>query len=147
MINYFKGSLFESPAICLVNAVNCGGVMGAGIALEFKKRYPKMFSEYRKLCERKIIKTGEMNYYKEDGETKIVNFPTKDHYVFPSKIEWIEQGLIHFLETYEEQGITSVAFPKLGCGKGGLNWEDVKPLMEKYLSKANCEVFICLNER
>lgn len=146
MIKYIEGSVFEAGAQTIVNTVNCVGIMGAGLALEFKKRYPDYFADYAAKCKKVQIKTGTMDYFRTRGIT-IISFPTKNHYRYDSKIEWIEEGLKNFAATYEAQGITSVAFPKLGAGSGNLAWETVKPLMEKHLSSLPIEVTICLNEK
>lgn len=144
MITYFNGTVFNTPAKALVNTVNTKGVMGAGIALEFSLRYPKMFKEYKERCDRAELSVGKIDYHKEDGIV-IVNFPTKRHYRHDSKLEWIEDGLKHFISTYKEQGISSIAFPRLGCSNGHLDWKDVQPLMEKYLSNIDIMVYICLD--
>jgi len=146
MIKYFRGTVFNSAANAIVNTINCTGVMGAGIALEFKLRFPNMYKDYYCKCKNDLIKVGFVDYYKTSDDTIIVNFPTKWHFKYPSKMQWIEEGLIHFAQTYSKAGITSVAFPKLGTGKGGLNWSDVKVLMEKHLSHLDIEVIICLDE-
>lgn len=145
MIYYFDGTVFNAPTQAIVNTVNTTGAMGAGIALEFALRYPKMFDEYKKKCEEGIITTGKIDYYIEN-EKVIVNFPTKQFFRYPSKLEWIEQGLKDFVETYKDMGITSVAFPKLGCSNGKLSWVSVKHLMELYLSKIDIPVYICIDE-
>lgn len=146
MLRYYNGTVFNSGARWLVNTVNCMGVMGAGIALEFRLRYPQMFEVYKNECDKKIISIGNVGYYSDtQTDVYIVNFPTKVHYKYPSRMEWIEKGLRDFVATYKSRGITSVAFSKLGCGKGGLEWADVKPLMEKYLSDIDAEVIICLD--
>lgn len=133
MIIYKEGNLFNSDCQTLVNTVNCVGVMGKGIALEFKKRYPKMYLTYKSLCSKNLLKIGTLQLYKKE-EQWILNFPTKLDWRDPSKLEYIKLGLEKFVETYKEKGITSIAFPKLGCNNGGLSWEkDVKPLMEEYL--------------
>lgn len=144
MIIYDKGTVFNSDAAAIVNTVNCVGFMGAGIALEFSLRYPKMLKDYESKCRNSLIRTGKVDYYENDGKT-IINFPTKWHFKYPSKIEWIEQGLIDFVSTYKTKNITSVAFPKLGTSNGGLIWDDVKLLMEKYLSNLDIPVYICLD--
>lgn len=141
MITYLKGDMFKSPAQVLVNTVNTVGVMGKGVALEFKKQYPDMFKAYERVCNEKLLDIGKLMLWK--GLDKwILLFPTKKHWRNPSKIEYIEEGLKKFEETYLEKGITSIAFPRLGCGNGGLNWSDVQPLMEKYLKKLPIPVFI-----
>jgi O-acetyl-ADP-ribose deacetylase (regulator of RNase III) len=145
VIKYYDGTVFNVDTQALVNTVNCTGVMGAGIALEFMLRYPAMFEEYEVKCKDKKINTGSVDYYKNKDSKIIVNFPTKRHFKYPSKMIWIEQGLQHFIKTYKQQGITSVAFPKLGTNNGGLNWEDVKLVMEKYLSSLDIDVYVCLD--
>ena len=103
-----------------------------------------MFKDYEIKCRKRLIKTGKVDYYKSLDKT-IVNFPTKWHFKYPSRMDWIEQGLMDFISTYKENNITSVAFPKLGASNGGLNWEDVKVLMEKYLNDIDIPVYICLD--
>lgn len=147
MIIYSDGTVFNADTQALVNTVNCTGVMGAGIALEFMLRYPEMFEDYELKCKNKRITTGKVDYYKNQDGTIIVNFPTKWHFKYPSKLIWVEQGLQDFLKTYKEYDITSIAFPKLGTSNGGLNWNDVKPLMEKYLSNLDIDVYICLDNK
>ena len=147
MIIYSYGTVFNVGTHAVVNTVNCSGVMGAGIALEFMLRYPAMFEDYADKCEDKRIKTGKVDYYKNEDASIIVNFPTKWHFKYPSKLSWIEQGLQDFVKTYKNVGITSVAFPKLGTSNGGLNWNEVKMLMEKYLSNLDIDVYICLDKK
>ncbi len=146
MITYLTNDLFESYAQVLVNAVNTVGVMGKGIALEFKRKYPEMFKEYQALCKSGVFDIGQLWLYKSP-EKWILNFPTKRDWRDPSKIEYIEAGLKRFVEMYEEEDITSISFPRLGSGLGGLNWEnEVQPLMEKYLSPLPLEVIIHIPE-
>ena len=129
------GNMFNSKAQTIVNTVNCVGVMGKGIALVFKLKYPKMFDIYRILCKEKKIGIGKLWLYKGESDSPwVLNFPTKYHWKYPSKLEYIEKGLKNFIEIYKEQGITSIAFPILGTHNGGLNKSDVIPLMSKYLS-------------
>jgi O-acetyl-ADP-ribose deacetylase (regulator of RNase III) len=142
MIRFVPTSLFTSPAQTLVNTVNTVGVMGKGIALEFKMRYPEMFERYRIFCKRGELETGKLYLYKSPNKW-VLNFPTKRDWRRASELEWIEQGLKNFVETYQARGITSVAFPQLGTGNGGLVWDpDVRELMEKYLSGLPIPVFI-----
>lgn len=138
--------MFNSTAKTLVNTVNCFGVMGAGIALEYKLRYPEMFIEYEKLCKNGDYKVGRPKLHKLE-EIEILNFPTKNHWRAPSKLEWIEEGLKYFSLYYKKANIRSIAFPKLGTSNGGLNWEVVKLIMEKYLGELdNIEIIICLDD-
>jgi O-acetyl-ADP-ribose deacetylase (regulator of RNase III) len=129
-----KGDIFESPAQTIVNTVNCKGAMGKGLSLQFKKMYPEMYKEYKKACDQGKLKIGIiLPPYKVSERRWILNFPTKDNWRFKSKLEYIESGLIYFTEKYKEWGITSIAFPRLGCQLGGLSWKNVKPLMVQYL--------------
>lgn len=136
------GNLFESRASTLVNTVNCVGVMGKGIALDFKKNYPEMYEEYMQLCEQHKLKPGQPYYYSDYNGASIINFPTKDHWRSPSKLSYIIDGLDWFRDNYEKLGITSVAFPPLGCGNGGLTWEVVGPLMYSKLADLPIEIEI-----
>lgn len=143
MIEYIEGNIFDSPAQVIVNTVNTVGVMGKGIALSYKKRYPEMFEVYRRACEKHQLLIGKlMLYYAPDHW--ILMFPTKEHWRNPSKIEYLEAGLSKFVNTYAEKGITSIAFPRLGCGNGELSWNAVKPIMEKYLKRLPITVYIYL---
>lgn len=144
MLTYVIGDLFHSPAKVLVNTVNNVGVMGKGIAKDFKTIFPEMFQNYQHLCEQKKIDIGKLYLWK--GSHKwVLNFPTKKHWRNPSKPEYIEAGLKSFVAGYSRHSFTSIAFPMLGCGNGDLDWEhEVRPLMEKYLSPLPIEVFIHL---
>ncbi|MCR5824301.1 MAG: macro domain-containing protein [Lachnospiraceae bacterium] len=143
MLKYVEGNLFGSPAQVLVNTVNTVGVMGKGIALEFKKRYPEMFNEYKEQCDKHRLVVGKLMLWYEPDHWLLL-FPTKEHWRNPSKLEYIEKGLMAFTRKYADYNISSIAFPKLGCGNGELDWNDVKPLMEKYLKDLPIDVFIYL---
>lgn len=143
MIEYIEGDIFESPAQVIVNTVNTVGVMGKGIALSFKKRYPEMYERYKAVCEQGLLKTGKLMLFYE-ADYWLLLFPTKESWRQPSRLEYIEAGLQKFVQTYAAKGITSIAFPRLGCGNGELKWEDVKPLMEQYLKKLPISVYIYL---
>lgn len=148
MLHYTQSTVFNAPTQAIVNTVNCLGVMGAGLALEFKLRFPDMYEDYRRKCKNKQIETGKLSIYKTKDKLLIINFPTKYNWRHPSKIEWIEQGLNDFVKHYQSWGIKSVAFPKLGCERGGLQWEKVKALMEKSLNHLNdIEIYICLDSK
>ncbi len=146
MIEYYDGTVFNAGVNCMVNTVNCIGVMGAGLALEFALRYPAMCDDYEAKCERKEFSVGKVDYYRGEGYT-IVNFPTKWHFKYPSKPEWIEAGLRDFVRTYRGEGIREVAFPKLGTMNGGLDWQEVRALCEKYLDLPDLRVVICTDEK
>lgn len=128
-------SLFAAPReFALVNPVNTVGVMGAGLAREFKRRYPEMFQEYAVRCATERLTVGKLFFYRAPDARVIVNLPTKRHWQQPSQLDFIATGLRLFVAYYAAFDISAVAFPRLGCGLGGLSWESqVKPLMERYL--------------
>lgn len=136
-----RGSLFDSTCKTLVNTVNCVGVMGKGIAKEFKKRHTLMFTEYKKLCKDGKVELGKPYLYSKDG-VSIINFPTKQHWQNNGDIEGIKKGLAEVVAKAREWGLTSVAFPPLGCGNGNLKWSDVGPIMCKALADAPFKVEI-----
>ena len=137
------GDIFQSEAQTLVNTVNCVGVMGKGIAAEFKKRYPGMFKDYVARCERKSIKPGIPYLYKESlFPPYVINFPTKSHWRAASQIKDIERGLRILSEKYKDLGVESIAIPPLGCGNGQLLWESVGPLIYKFVSKWDIPVIM-----
>lgn len=136
------GNLFESNAKTLVNTVNCVGVMGKGIALEFKKRYPLMFDEYQHLCAIGDVKPGQPYLYTDMEGNSVLQFPTKDHWRSPSQLQYIIDGLDWFRAHYQENGITSIAFPPLGCGNGGLPWDVVGPIMYRKLKDIPIDITI-----
>lgn len=129
MIRYCTGDLLESDADALINTVNCKGVMGKGLALQFKKKYPSNFKIYKDACTSGYLRPGKMLTVKEDGKY-IINFPTKDDWRNRSKIEYIEEGLESLLNEIEEHNLKSIAIPPLGCGNGGLDWLTVHKLIE-----------------
>lgn len=142
MILYVEGNLFQSPAQVLVNTVNTVGVMGKGVALEFKRLFPEMYQQYRELCDQGEFDVGMLWLYKSPNKW-VLNFPTKKHWRNPSKLEYIELGLQKFVENYTRMGIHSIAFPPLGCGNGQLDFQtQVQPLMQKYLRNLPIDVFI-----
>jgi O-acetyl-ADP-ribose deacetylase (regulator of RNase III) len=142
-VSVIRGNIFNTKAQTIVNTVNCVGVMGKGIALVFKLRYPFMFDIYKGFCKNKQIGIGKLWLYKgEPDEPWVLNFPTKFHWKYPSKIEYIVSGLEKFVTTYKEKGITSIAFPMLGTNNGGLRKEEVLPIMQHYLSECDIPVEI-----
>ncbi|MDR3405763.1 MAG: macro domain-containing protein [Chthoniobacter sp.] len=140
MFKALIGDLFASRAETLVNTVNCVGIMGKGVALEFKKAYPAMFEDYAARCERGQVRLGEPYLYRDLSGAMIVNFPTKDHWRSASRLVDIESGLNYFVAQAAKWGIRSVAFPPLGCGNGGLAWSEVGPLIYSKLRNADFDV-------
>ena len=130
-------NIFDSQCQTIVNTVNCVGVMGKGLALEMKKRYPNMFDKYKDYCNKGLIDIGKLWLYKHSDDKWILNFPTKKHWKNNSEYEYIEEGMKKFVETYQEKGITTIAFPMLGCNNGGLEKDVVIQIMTKYLIKCN----------
>lgn len=134
-----RGDLFAEDSEALINTVNCVGVMGKGVALEFKRRWPKNYQAYRTACQRRSLRPGKMHVFQvadlfSPEEPKfIINFPTKDHWRSKSKLSYIEDGLDALAEFLRKKQISSIAMPPLGCGNGGLDWADVRPLIEQKL--------------
>jgi O-acetyl-ADP-ribose deacetylase (regulator of RNase III) len=140
-MHFCKGSLFTSECQTLVNSINCVGVMGAGIALEFKRRYPSMFEKYEYQCAQKAIRIGKLWLYKAPGRW-ILNFPTKRHWRQPSREQDIHAGLQEFVRTYKTCGIMSAAFPLLGAQHGGLDVKQSLRIMRAYLSECSIPIEI-----
>jgi len=139
-------TVFDSQAQTIVNPVNCVGVMGKGLALAVKNRYPEVFDKYVIACESGKMGIGKLQLVKAKDRW-ILNFPTKKHWRGASKLEFIEAGLKKFVKTYRRRHIASVAFPPLGCGHGGLKWDEVEPLMRRYLEGLDkIEIFFCLGQ-
>ena len=147
MLEIKKGNIFTTKCHTIVNTVNCVGVMGAGIAYEFKLRFPEMFDKYKSFCNQGMIDIGSLWIYKltkDDNEMYeyVLNFPTKKHWKYPSKEEYLEKGLQKFVDTYKEKGILSVAFPLLGASKGGIAEDISIKIMKKYLEQIDIPVEI-----
>lgn len=141
MITYTKGDLFDSGSEALVNAVNCHGVMGGGIARKFMERWPEMNARYVDDCEAGRVKIGAGTVWENPkGNPKyILNAPTFDakHVI---KFEYVEEAVKWIRRVVQERGIQSVAIPALGCGVGGQKWEDVFPLYETHLAELDAEI-------
>lgn len=146
MIKYITGNILESDAQALVNTVNTDGVMGKGIALQFKKAYPNNYKLYVEACKNEKIGVGKLFVTKDSnlnsGEKIIINFPTKKSWRKPSEYTYIEQGLYDLINVISEHKIKSIAIPPLGAGNGGLEWEKVKKIIEEKLSPLSTEVFV-----
>ncbi|MBQ9638434.1 MAG: macro domain-containing protein [Bacteroidales bacterium] len=136
MIKVITGNIFTSKCQTIVNTINCVGAMGKGVAFEYKLRYPEMCEKYVELCKEHLITIGKLWLYKAQDRW-ILNFPTKFHWKYPSKEEYLLKGLRKFVETYQEKQITSIAFPLLGASNGGLSEEISMALMKEYLSKCD----------
>src|SRR5258708_15451641 len=144
-LQYQKGDIFEAQTQVIVNTVNCQGVMGKGLALAFKQKYPDMFKVYQQECKAGKLGIGRPTLYQ--GSTPwILNFPTKDSWRAASKLEYLEKGLEFLVAHYKNAGIKSIAFPKLGAQNGKLSWDDVGPLMARYLSQLDIDVYIYIAE-
>ncbi len=140
MVEVLIGDILDSKAQTLVNTVNCVGVMGKGIALKFKNRFPPMYKDYSKRCRLGEVKLGQPHLYRELTPPWIINFPTKDHWRQVANLDAIIEGMEYIVEHYEEWGITSIAVPPLGCGEGQLEWRIVGPTMYRYLMKLDIPV-------
>jgi len=140
MVKVVIGNMFESDAHTLVNTVNCVGVMGKGIALEFKTRFPEMYKDYVRRCAHREVRLGRPYLYKGLFQPWILNFPTKDHWRSVTKLTDIEMGLRYLIDHYREWGIESLAVPPLGCGQGQLEWRIVGPTLYRYLSQMDIPV-------
>lgn len=144
-VTIINGNIFNTKAQTIVNTVNCVGVMGKGIALVFKLRYPQMFDIYKQHCAAHLINIGKLWLYKgESNAPWVLNFPTKTHWKLPSEYTYIEKGLQKFVDSYKEKGITSIAFPLLGANNGGLDKNVVMDIMISYLNKCEIPVEIYL---
>ncbi len=146
MIHYVKGNLLESDAQALVNTVNTVGVMGKGIALQFREAFPENYRVYRSVCLKKELHVGEMLIVNDSnlasGPKIIVNFPTKTHWRLPSEYSYIEKGLQALRNEIINRNISSIAIPPLGSHNGGLDWWRVKQMIEQQLSDLNCDIYL-----
>ncbi len=137
MIRYTTGNLLNAPVEALVNPVNTAGVMGKGLALQFREAFPENYAAYRAACARGEVAVGRMLVTENRSPATprwIINFPTKEHWRNPSQLEFITSGLTDLVQVLRERQIRSMAIPPLGCGLGGLKWADVKPLVEAALN-------------
>ncbi|MBO4529519.1 MAG: macro domain-containing protein [Paludibacteraceae bacterium] len=146
MIHYVKGNLLESNAQALVNTVNTVGVMGKGIALQFKEAFPENFRVYYNACRKKELHVGNVLVVEDSNLTSgpklIVNFPTKTHWRYPSEYSYIEQGLQSLRREIQTRHIQSIAIPPLGSHNGGLDWRQVKQMIEKALGDLDCDMYL-----
>lgn len=142
-IKIIRGNLFTTKCQTIVNTVNCVGIMGAGIAFEFRLRYPEMYEQYKLHCDNKKLNIGLLWLYKSKDKW-VLNFPTKKHWRYPSKKEYLNDGLRKFAESYKQKGIESIAFPLLGADRGGISQNESQQIMEQYLDLPDLDVEIYL---
>lgn len=145
MIEFVSGDIFESKTQAIVNPVNCVGVMGAGLAKQFKEKYPDYYLQYKILCDEKVIKPGTI-WLCKNGEKYIVSFATKNHWKNKSELIWIKLGLMQLRDAIIIKEIHSIAIPALGCGLGGLYWIDVKELILEQLCDVDARIFVYEDE-
>lgn len=148
MLHFISGDMFETPASIRVNTVNCVGVMGIGVALAFKKRYPEMYIAYLKACNACWIQPGKLHFWSAQapGETAsaetIINFPTKRHWRDKSRYQDIAAGLTALREHLQTCGAVRVTIPALGCGHGGLEWARVSEMIREELKDIDAEIYV-----
>lgn len=145
MIYSMKGNLLEDQAEAYVNTVNTVGVMGKGIALQFKQAFPDVFKQYAKDCKSGDVQVGKMHVVPVEGLTNpkhIINFPTKEHWRNPSSLCYIQDGLKDLVQVIQTLGINSIALPPLGCGNGGLDWSIVRPLIIEALEPLSIDIHL-----
>jgi O-acetyl-ADP-ribose deacetylase (regulator of RNase III) len=146
MLRFTTGNILDSSAEALVNTVNTVGVMGKGIALQFRQAFPHNYEVYRQACLNASLQTGHLLAVKDTellmGERLIINFPTKRHWKSPSTYEYVETGLVALVTYLKTIPIKSLAMPALGCGNGGLDWKLVKPMIENHLGELDLSVWI-----
>lgn len=143
LITFTQGDLFDSAAEAWINTVNCVGVMGRGIALQFKKRFPMMFKSYHTLCTKSGLKPGTLHVWSHEADMCpriIINFPTKTDWRLPSEYVYITSGLTTLLEVIKHDKIKSLAMPALGCSNGQLSWPCVKAIIEKWHKDNECDL-------
>lgn len=141
MIYSMEGDLLSSKAECLVNGVNCEGVMGKGIAFQFKESFPSNFLGYVEACRTGECSVGRVFFYEERGKL-IANFPSKNRWRQPSRLSYITSGLVSLVDGLKKRGVKTVAVPPLGCGNGGLNWTEVRVLITDAFKTTDIDVYL-----
>ena len=143
MIVFVKGDILEAKVEAIVNPVNCEGYMSKGLALQVKQLYPNAFNDYSVACKEGRLKIGQVHYFQEN-EKIVINFPTKDKWRSKSKLSYITDGLPELINLLKNLNIKSIAIPPLGCGLGGLKWDEVKQLLLEYLENVSdtLDVFV-----
>lgn len=142
---YVSGDILEATTEAVINPVNCVGVMGAGLAKQFRNKYPNMYRCYKDFCDHDVLVPGRLHIFDREVFSPpffIVNFPTKKDWRNPSRLEYIEAGLATLVRTLRRLKVKSISIPKLGCGLGGLDWHDVNSLIKGYLSDVGVKVMV-----
>jgi O-acetyl-ADP-ribose deacetylase (regulator of RNase III) len=146
MIRYTNGNLLNAPSYALVNTVNTVGVMGKGIALQFREVFPHNFRVYQQACRKGELLVGSLLAVRDQnllyGEHLIINFPTKTHWRLPSQYGYVEKGLTALRDLITKEQLSELAMPAPGCGNGGLNWQVVKQMVEAALGDLPCRVMV-----
>ncbi|CAI1931501.1 Macro domain [Serratia proteamaculans] len=146
MIEFVSGDFFDFDADVMINTVNCVGVMGAGVALAFKKRFPEMFNDYAEQCRLGIIRPGAPSVWLQKDmiskEIEIINFPTKNHWKNPSEYQYIDDGLEWLSNYLENKAGRVVTLPALGCGHGGLDWGRVRSMISEKLENSPAHIYV-----
>jgi O-acetyl-ADP-ribose deacetylase (regulator of RNase III) len=142
MIQFTKGDMFALPVDVRVNTVNCKGVMGTGVALAFKRRYPDMYKDYQRACEAGSVRPGSLHVWKNLTGDWVINFPTKRDWRDPSRYEDISAGLNALRSYLQKEGAVSVALPALGCGHGGLDWDRVSTMIKETLGDLSARIYV-----
>lgn len=142
MIEIAQGDLFAADVQALVNAVNCRGVMGAGLALQFKHRFPAYFEDYRRACAEGRVTPGAVHVFRLPDAHWILSVPTKRHWRSRSRLQDVRSGVTALVAAIDAHGIESIAIPALGCGLGGLDWEVVRPIIEAALAPAQTRALL-----
>jgi len=148
MVKTYHGSIFDSTAELLVCPVNCVGVMGKGLALEFKRRFPKLEAPYKQICKLELLPVGSAStIILPTGKPHVMVAFTKQHWRKPSRLDWVNGCLIDIAKGWNMLKFESIAIPQLGCGCGGLDWRRVEPLYHKHLGGLNCNVEIWVHDQ
>lgn len=143
MIEIIHGDMFDHISEAMVNTINCVGVMGKGVALEFKNRHPNMFHTYQQLCKGKAIKPGNVWIWRAP-DYAVLNTATKYHWRDPSRYSWVREAAMTLNQQIIVNGFKTVAMPPLGCGNGGLQWRMVQSILETYLGHLGAVVKVCI---
>ena len=143
MITYKSGNILKDPSEAITIPINTVGVMGAGLALQFKRSNIELFRRYKEICEGGALRGGSvLNFKCDNPKATFLFLATKEHWQNPSELEWIKKGLNNMRSIIIDEKINSIAIPALGCGCGGLDWAEVKPIMELSLDSLDAKITI-----